>query len=98
MYIYIKKMYNAKVKEAIDRYRNKVKNTEHFITMNRTWSNNAYKRNKEEDNEKYRNKLKKAKLNYYKKLYIKDSENFDEILSKLEKKDIELFNLVKEIL
>ena len=70
MYIYIKKMYNAKVKEAIDRYRNKVKDTEHFITQNRTWSNNAYKRNKEEDNEKYRNKLKKAKLNYYKKLYI----------------------------
>ena len=98
MNIYIKKMYNAKVKEAIDRYRSKVKNTEHFITQNRVWSNNAYKRNKEEDNEKYRNKLKKAKLNYYKKLYIKDSENFNEVLSKLEKKDIELFNLVKEIL
>ena len=26
------------------------------------------------------------------------SENFNEVLSKLEKKDIELFNLVKEIL
>mgnify|MGYP003125165291 CR=1 FL=1 len=68
-----------------------------LIEQKRKWSRNCFQRMKEENGERYLKKKNDCKARYWINM-IKNSDDTTLILDRLKKKDIELFNNIKETL
>ena len=87
-------MYNQKIKESIDRYRERVRNTEHFKEQNRKFSKKNYHLMKEENGERFKAKRDRDRMRYFMVKKQGDVEKYMKALDKLKKKDFEFYKKV----
>ena len=84
-------MYNEKVKQNIYKYLQKRKDDPILKEQKIKWSRDCFNRMKAENGERYEKKKQAGRIRYWLNIY-KENEDKENILDRLKKKDIELFD------
>ncbi len=88
-------MYNENIRKSIYKYMEKRREDPVLIEQKRKWSRNCFARMKEENGERYLKKKNNCRLRYWINM-IKNSDDTTLVLDRLKKKDIELYNNIKD--